>query len=123
MMLPMSASRLISYPAHGAVEFVLGVALMALPFLLGAQPAGIVVGVGLGATVCAIALTSIGADGRTPGAVAVSAHQAYDQGIALGGVGAALVLALAGQATIAVGILAVAASLFLLSLVTRYSAR
>jgi len=117
-----SASRLISFPAHGAVEFLLGLALMVLPFAVGAEPAGVVVGVGLGVIVSGIALTSVSPD-RRGSTVSVSAHQAYDQGIALGGAGAALVLAVAGQGPVALGILVIAGALFALSIITRYSAR
>ncbi len=121
MGLVVSSTRLISFPAHGAIEFLLGLALMVAPFAVGADPAGIVVGFGLGVLVTGVALSSIGNGPR--GIVSVAAHQAYDQGLALGGAGAALVLALAGQGTVAIAILVIASALFALSLATRYSAR
>lgn len=122
MGLVVSSARLISFPAHGAIEFLLGLALMAAPFAVGADPAGIVVGFGLGVLVTGVSLTSIGAGPRGT-TTSVTAHQAYDQGLSLGGAGAALVLAIAGQGAVAVSILVIAAALFTLSMATRYSAR
>ena len=63
----MSSSRRIPFAAHGAVEFPLGIALMAAPFLLGADPAGTVVAVALGVLIAGVALTSVGGAGSTFG--------------------------------------------------------
>lgn len=79
-------------------------------------------GFGLGVLVTGVSLTSIGAGPRGT-TTSVTAHQAYDQGLSLGGAGAALVLAIAGQGAVAVSILVIAAALFTLSMATRYSAR
>lgn len=117
----MSSSRRIPYAAHGAFEFPLGLALMASPFLLGADPAGTVVAVALGVLIAGVALTSVG--GPRGSAIPLSTHESYDQVLSLGGVGGAVALALVGQAPVAVAVLVCSLALLALSAATRYSGR
>lgn len=117
----MSSSRRISYAAHGAVEFPLGLALMAAPFLLAADAAGTVVAVALGVLVCGVALTSAG--GPRGSAIPLSVHESYDQALALGGAGGAIALAIVGQLPVAVAVLVVSLALLALSVATSYSGR
>jgi hypothetical protein len=99
-------TRSISLPLHAALELALGLALLAGPFALGLEPAGLVAGVSLGVVMVGLALA--GTD-----SLPLSAHQAFDLGLvaALGGGGlglaalgepaAGLLLALAGAAQLA----------------------
>jgi hypothetical protein len=117
----MNVSRRIPYAAHGAFEFPLGLALMAAPFALGADPAGAVIAVALGFLIAGLALTSVGGPRR--GALSLSAHESYDQVLALGGTGGAVALAIVGQGATAVAVLVASLALLALSLATRYSGR
>jgi hypothetical protein len=97
-----------------------GLVIMAAPFLLGFSPAGLVISVALGAVIFGLALTAVPVDGRpTP----VSAHFAYDRGIAFGLLGGGLVLALGGDAVAAVFLTGAAIVQGALNLITRYTAR
>jgi hypothetical protein len=87
----MTAIRNISLPTHGALELLTGLAAMLLPLALGFTPAGLLVSVLVGAIAVGLAL-----DATAP--AKVSAHHAFDYGLALGAVLAALPLAVAGDA-------------------------
>jgi hypothetical protein len=101
-----NVSRTISLPTHAALEFALGLALLAGPFALGLDPAGLVAAVSLGVVMVGLALAG-------PDSLPLSAHQAFDLGLvaALGGGGlglaalgepaAGLLLALVGAAQLA----------------------
>jgi hypothetical protein len=116
----MTALRLISLPTHAALEMAGGFVLMAAPFLLGFSAAGLVVSVVLGALIVGLALSAVPVEGRT---VPISAHFAYDRGIAVGLLGGALVLGLAGDVAASAVLAAVALAQALLNVTTRYSAR
>lgn len=117
----MTSPRRIPFAAHGAAEFPLGLVLMAAPFALGADPAGTVVAVALGALIAGMALTSIG--GPRDAAIPVSAHESYDLALALGGTGGAVALAVVGQLPVALAVLVCSLALLGLSLSTRYTTR
>lgn len=117
----MTVSRRIPFAAHGALEFPLGLALMASPFLLGADAAGTAIAVALGVLVAGVALTSVGGP-RSP-AIPLSAHESYDQTLALGGAGGAVALAVVGQGPLALAVLGCSLALLALSMGTRYSGR
>jgi len=120
MILVMTALRLVPLPIHSALEMMLGMALMAVPFVIGASVAGIVAGVVVGALVVGLALQGLDAGGRP--ALPVSAHHAADYGLALGMAGGALVLTIDDPAVATVfGVAAVAQ--LTLNLTTRYSQR
>jgi hypothetical protein len=114
-------TRRISFPTHGAIEFALGGALMAAPFVLGAGVAGTAVAVALGVLVAGVALTSIG-DGRSA-PLSLRAHESYDQALGGAGVACAVGLSAAGEEPAGIAVLALCVALLLLSQVTRYSAR
>jgi hypothetical protein len=116
----MTALRLISLHTHAALEMAGGFVLMAAPFLLGFSAAGLVVSVVLGALIVGLALSAVPVEGRT---VPISAHFAYDRGIAVGLLGGALVLGLAGDIAASAFLAAVALAQALLNVTTRYSAR
>jgi hypothetical protein len=75
----------LSPPAHGAVELIVGLALLAMPFALGLGSAGLVVGVAAGVAVTGIALTST---------VSLRTHRALDQVAVAALLGATLALAM-----------------------------
>jgi hypothetical protein len=112
----MTVMRLISLPAHGALELLVGLAALAAPFVLGFGPAGMVVGVTFGVLVVGLALST------TDTALPISAHFAFDHATALAALGAAVLLGLSGDrtATIALGALGLIQAM--LNASTRYSA-
>ena len=120
MIRAMTAFRLISLPAHGALELLLGMALMASPFLLGFGPAGTLVAVVIGALVVGLALSASLAD---TGTIDIAAHYAYDLGLAIGLLGAGIALAVSGDAPAAFAFLTAALAQLTLNMSTRYSAR
>jgi hypothetical protein len=113
----MTAFRLISLPLHGALELLVGLALMAAPFALGLSLAATVIGVTVGAIVVGLALRAAGDPDLD-----VSAHYAFDQGLVVGLVAAALTLAIAGDGLAALLFVAGAIASLALNLTTRYSA-
>jgi hypothetical protein len=116
----MTALRLISLPTHAALELAGGLIVMAAPFLLGFSPAGLIVSVALGALIVGLALSAVPVEGR---ATPISAHFAYDRGLAIGLLGGALVLGLAGDFAASLFLAAAAFAQALLNVTTRYSAR
>jgi len=80
-------TRSISLPLHAALELALGLALLAGPFALGVDPAGLVAAVTLGVVVVGLALAG-------PDSLPLSAHQAFDLAMvaALGGGGLGLAI-------------------------------
>ena len=115
----MTAFRLISLPAHGALELALGLMLMAAPFVLGFGAAGTLVGVVVGAIVVGLALGAAVADS---GSIDIAAHYSFDLGLVVGLLGAALVLALGGDMRAGAVFLAGGLAQMALNLTTRYSA-
>jgi hypothetical protein len=115
----MTALRLISLPTHAAIELAFGLVVMAAPFLLGFTAAGLIVTVLLGALIAGLALSAVPVEGRsTP----ISAHFAYDRGIAVGLLGGALVLGIAGDLAATIFLAAAALGQATLNITTRYSA-
>jgi SPW repeat len=116
----MTAFRLISLPAHGAVELLVGLALMASPFVLGFTPAATLVAVLAGAVIAGLALGAAVAD---TGTIDIAAHYTYDLGLSVGLLGAALVFALDGDGPAGGALLGAGVAQLALNLTTRYSAR
>jgi hypothetical protein len=115
----MTALRLISLPTHALLELAAGLTVMAAPFALGAEPAGLVAGVLIGAVMTGIALTAAVEDG---GGLSIAAHFVFDRGIALGLLAGALVLGLAGDLTASLVFVGAALVQGLLNVTTRYTA-
>jgi hypothetical protein len=86
----------LSLPAHGALELLVGLALLALAFATG--PAGLVAGTIAGVLVAGLALS--GAEG-----LPLRTHRALDQALVAALLGGALALAIRGEhdATILLG--------------------
>jgi hypothetical protein len=122
MGLVVTALRLIPLPIHAALELVIGMSTMAAPFLLGFGLPAAVVAVAIGALITGIAFAGT-VDERGSSAVPVSALHAFDYGIAIGLVGAAAVVGLAGDPTAALTLTLIGAAQLLLNLTTRYSLR
>jgi hypothetical protein len=117
--LTVTVLRLITFPAHAALEFAGGVALMAIPFALGFSPAGLLASVAAGALVAGMAL---GAASREGGGLAVAGHLAFDRAMALALVGGALALAAHGDPAASTTLLVGSLGLLALTVTTRYSA-
>jgi hypothetical protein len=115
-----TALRLIPLPIRSALQLVIGMFTMVAPFLLGFGLPAAVVAVALGALITGVALAGT-VDERGASAVPVSALHAFDYGIAVGLVGAAAVVGLAGDATAALTLTLIGAAQLLLNLTTRYS--
>ena len=114
----MTAFRLISLPAHGALELMVGLALMASPFVLGFSPAATIVVVLVGAVVAGLAL---GAAASDTGAIDIGAHYTSDLALAVGMLGAGVVFAAAGDGPAGSALLLAGCALLALNVTTRYS--
>jgi len=107
----------ISLPTHGALELPLGLLAMVAPFAFGFGLAGAVVSLLIGVCIVGLALDAAQLPAQ------VSAHQAFDYGIAFAAVLVAVPLALTGEAAAALFLGAVGVAQGALDAVTRYSAR
>ena len=119
----MTALRLISLPVHGALEMLVGFAVMATPVALGPSPAAAIFGVLIGTLIVGMSLSSTGDEGESRRSMPVSTHHAIDYGMAIGLLGAALVIGIAGDAVAAAIFATGALAQLALNLTTRYSAR
>jgi uncharacterized membrane protein len=118
----MTAARLIPFPVHGALELVTGLFLLAAPFVFAfTVPAG-VISISIAVLLVGLALGAATADGRSR-SLPVATHHAFDHGLALGLLGAAAVLAVAGDEVAGIVLAAAAAAQLALNLTTRYSLR
>ena len=117
----MTAIRLISLPMHGALEMATGLALMVAPFVVGAGFAGTAVAVVVGALLVGLALAAAAGTESARATLPISAHHAADHGLALGLLGGAVVVGVAGDTPGALVLAAVAIVQLGLNLTTRYS--
>jgi hypothetical protein len=90
----MTISRRFTLSAHGAAEFVAGLAMMLAPAILSFGVTGAIVSVVLGALLTGNALNLVTTPGRS-----LVAHTAFDSAFLLATAVAALGLAAAGQAS------------------------
>ena|SRR5436305_6085381 len=119
----MTALRLISLPVHGALELVVGLFVMAAPVALGLSAAAAIIGVVVGALIVGLSLSSTGSVTDARGTMTIATHHAFDYGIALGLLGAAAVVGLAGDGKAAIVFAATGIAQLSLNLITRYSQR
>jgi hypothetical protein len=106
--------RRLSLPEHGAVELIIGVALIAAPFLLGFGPAALLASMAAGAILAGLAL------GDT---LPIATHMAADTLAATALLAVAVALAAAGE-SVAGGVLAAAgAGELALGMATRWTRR
>lgn len=115
----MTAFRLFSLPAHGAIELVAGLLTMVAPFLFGFTPAGAVAAIVIGALIVGLSLVAASPE---QGSLPISAHFAFDRGIVIGLLGGGALIGLAGDAGAALYLALTGVALLALSLTTRYSA-
>ena len=115
----MTAFRLISLPVHGALELGVGLATMAAPFVLGFGPAGLIAGVLVGALIVGMALST---EPGERGSMSVATHFAFDRGLVIGLLGAAVVFGAVADRAAALFFTLAALALLALSLSTRYTA-
>lgn len=118
----MTTFGLIPFTLRPPLQLLLGLAALALPFLLGVGPAGAVVSVVVGVLVVGVALSSTVTErGTSP--LPLSAVHGFDWGIALGLLGSAGALGLAGHRDATVLLAALGATHLLLTLTTRWTLR
>lgn len=113
----MTALRLITLPAHGAVEFALGLVAMVAPFALHFGPAGAAVSLLVGALLVGLALST------TDSSVRLSTHYAFDYAVAFGSLAGALMLGLSGDRVAMSALVGIAIAQLALNATTRYSLR
>jgi hypothetical protein len=114
----MTAFRLVPLHLHGALELLVGLALMGAPFALGLSTAALVAGMAAGALVAGLALSAAIADD-----IDIAAHFAYDVGITIALLVGAIVLAISGDPTAAALFAVAGISALALNMTTRYSAK
>jgi hypothetical protein len=114
----MTLARLIPLSMHAALEMLLGMVAMAAPFALALGPGATILGVVLGALLVGMALTLVVDEGSLP----ISAHYAFDYGLVLGLLGAAVVIGLAGDRAGTAFLAAIGITQLALNVTTRYSA-
>ena len=78
----MTIARLISVDTRAGLLVAIGTTLLLLPLALGLSAASITTGVVIGAVAIGLGLAGTATYGR--GTIPVTAHLAYDQGLALG---------------------------------------
>jgi hypothetical protein len=111
---PDAMVRRLSLPEHGAVELVIGVALIAVPFVLAFEPPGLLASMAAGALIAGLAVS----DG-----LPISTHMAADTFVAAALLAVAVGLASSGD-TVAGGVLAAAgAGELALGMATRWTRR
>jgi hypothetical protein len=104
----------LSLPAHAALELLSGLALMALPFLLGFGLMGGAVSIVAGVLLVGLALS--GTDG-----LPLSAHQAFDMAFVAALAGAGLAVAVSGDAVAGLALAALAGFQLTLLALTRWT--
>jgi hypothetical protein len=114
----MTAFRLISFGAHGALELVIGLALIVAPFALAFGPGATVAGVSIGALIVGLAF---GAATLELDRGSIGGHHAYDWGAVAGIAVAAAGLAAVGESAAAITFAIAAVAMTALALTTRYS--
>jgi hypothetical protein len=113
----MTAFRLISIGLHGALELVIGLALIGAAFVLGFGPAATIAALAVGALVVGLALGAATLEESG----SVSGHHASDWGAVTGLALSAVLLAAVGEALAGVTFAVAAIAMTLLALTTRYS--
>jgi hypothetical protein len=117
----MGSTRVISHALRASTLIAAGSALIAVPFLLGLDPAPLVTGVLVGTL--AIALGLAGTEPGSRGTLPLSAQLVYDRGLALGLLLSAGIFGVAGQLEAMVLFGGAGLAALVTTAVTRYSAR
>jgi hypothetical protein len=114
----MTIARILPLDVHGALEVVLGPALMVAPFLFGFDVAAAVASVVLGVLILGVALATHATE-HAP--IPISTHAALDIGFTIALASAAVVVAIAGDLAASVVLAGAAVALTLIVSFTRYS--
>ncbi len=109
----------IPFAFHGAIDQAAGLALMAVPFILGFSAPATFVALALGALIVGLGFATTAPEGR--GTLAPGAHAAYDLGLSIGLIVAGFAVGIFGDVTAFAVLAAIGASGLLLSGFTRYS--
>jgi hypothetical protein len=117
----MISSRVISHALRASLLMVAGSALIAVPFLMGLDPAPLVTGVLVGTL--AIALGLAGTEPGSRGSLPLSAQAVYDRGLALGLLLSAGIFGFAGQLEAMILFAGAGIAALVMTTLTRYSAR
>src|SRR5213078_2292799 len=112
---------ILTIQTHAALELAVGGALIALPFILGFSPAVVMVGIAIGGVLSGLALA--GSEPGSRGGLALSAHAAYDYGVTIALLGAAIVFGMSDGPRPLLFFLAAGAAELALVAATSYSAR
>ena len=107
-------TRTISLPIHAALELALGLALLAGPFVLGLDPAGLVAAFSLGVLLTGLALAG-------PDSLPLSTHQAFDLALIAALAGGGVGLGLSGDPAAALLLAGVGALQLVLLTLTRWA--
>jgi len=116
----MTLGRLISIDTRAGILVMVGTLLLTAPFALGLSAAAIAAGVAIGVVTTGLGLAGTAFNGR--GTVPVAAHQAYDQGLAIGLLLSSGVFALAGEPAAAALFAAIGMFQAIIGGLTRYTA-
>jgi hypothetical protein len=109
----------VSFSLHAALELVTATALIGVPFAIGLSIDATITAAVLGIVLFGLAISATDTTGR--GTLPISAHAAYDAGVALVLIGAAIVFGLAGEMPALVFLLAAGVAQLTLNGFTRYS--
>ena len=109
----------VSFSLHAALELVTATALIAVPFAIGLSIDATITAAVVGIVLFGLAVSATDTQGR--GTLPISAHAAYDAGVALVLIGAAIVFGLAGEVPALVFLLTAGIAQLVLNGLTRYS--
>lgn len=119
----MSASRHITLPAHGAFEFILGLAVGLSAFALGLGAGATVAMLAVAAVILTVAVTGGIADERGIPGLPPTTHRGFDLTFVVALAAGAVLMAVVASPAAGLVLLAAAAALLVLTLTTRYAAR
>jgi len=109
----------VSFSLHAALELVTATALIGVPFAIGLSINATITAAVVGLVLFSLAISATASDGR--GTLPISAHAAYDAGVALVLIGAAVVFGVIGEAPALVFLLAAGVAQLTLNGFTRYA--
>jgi hypothetical protein len=109
----------VPFSLHAALELVTATALIAVPFTIGLSLNATITATVVGIVLFGLAVSATASEGR--GTLPISAHAAYDAGVALVLIGAAIVFGVMGEVPALVFLLAAGVAQLTLNGFTRYS--
>ena len=116
----MTFSRLISSDTRAGILVAIGTALLLVPIAIGLSAAAIAAGVMIGVVTVGLGLAGTAPSGR--GTLPVSAHAAYDQGLAAGLLLSGGLFVLAGEPAAALLFAGIGVVQQIVRAITRYTA-